>query len=336
MTKTKLILTHDGAVDEFASVALLCSPAFLEQYDIVAVIVINGDTYGVPAYWCTKRILNMCGQPDVPVGLSSARAFNGFPWQYRQFPLILNTLPALPELGSYGNIVSAGAVIDDVLTGNEDTFVLLQLGGLTASAQLFENNWHRIQSMFWMGGVIPNEDGQPVMGNIDGGIVPDAPLYSEWNVFYDPTATESVYGSLNAVGAPIYQFPLNVTNAYPNNADWIRAALNPLAKNHRVIDFLANAYAAVVPQGGASLWDVVTTIGLMNDANTSGGPFFGFSEKSILVGTEYGPDQARLTVLPTGSEIVGYSVNFATPSASVEQVHCYAVNQWKSIPNFPN
>ena len=159
------------------------------------------------------------------------------------------------------------------------------------------------------------------------------PLYSEWNVFYDPFATESVYGSLNAVGAPIYQFPLNVTNAFPNSAEWIRTALNPLAREHRVIDFLANAYAAVVPQGGASLWDVVTTIGLMNDANPNGGNFFGYSEKTVLVGTEYGPDQARLTVVPPESGIAGYSVHFATPNASVDEVHSYAVDQWKSIPN---
>ena len=172
MSRTKLILTHDGAVDEFASVALLCSPAFQDRYDLVAVIVINGDTYGVPAYWCTKRILKMCHRPGVPVGLSSARAFNGFPWQYRQFPLILNTLPALPELDSCGETRSAEDVIAEVLAASDDSFVLLQLGGLTASAQLFENNWHRIQSMFWMGGVIPDADGNPVMGNIDGGIVP--------------------------------------------------------------------------------------------------------------------------------------------------------------------
>lgn len=329
MTKIPLLVTHDGSVDEFASIALLCGADFQARYDIKGVVVINGDTLGVPAYYCTKRILNMCGQGQVPVGLSAARAINGFPWAYRQFPLILNTLPALPEMPG---LEDQEIVDGDVLLGNimkeagDGELAVLNLGGLTPFAQVLGelNAWHKVQSMFWMGGVLPG-----ALGNIDAGIVPGAPMNSEWNVFFDPPAVQEVYNNLKP--AEIYQFPLNVTNDYPNSSAWIRGYLNPSArKGHQVVDFLANAYAAVVPQGGASLWDVVTTIGLMNTGNTPGETFFNYSQTDVWVQSAYGPDEGRLMPATSGG---GRTINVAEKNATADAVSAYALAQWESIPN---
>jgi len=96
--KIPLVVLHDGAVDEFASIALLTAPDFQEAFDLKGVVVVNGDCYGAPAVWVTQRILNMGGMGHVKVGLSNTRAVNGFPWSYRQYPLVLNTMPALPEI----------------------------------------------------------------------------------------------------------------------------------------------------------------------------------------------------------------------------------------------
>ncbi|WP_299372145.1 nucleoside hydrolase [uncultured Tateyamaria sp.] len=325
MTRTPLLVTHDGSVDEFASIALLCGSDFLENYEMQGIVVINGDTLGEPAYWCTKRILNMCGQGDVPVGLSAARAINGFPWAYRQFPLILNTLPALPEIDGLEqqDIVDGDALLADIMTNAGDgELVVLHLGGLTPFAQIAGdlNLWHKVKSMYWMGGVVDD-----VAGNIDPGIVPGAPPFSEWNVFFDPPAVQKVYD--NCLPAPIYQFPLNVTNAYPNSAEWIRTNLNPFARDHQVVDFLANAYAAVVPQGGASLWDVVTTIGLMNGDQK----YFGYKEYRVYVESAYGANQGRIMEATSGG---GRAINIATPNAKASVVSDYALEQWKSIPNY--
>jgi len=330
MTKTPLLVTHDGSVDEFASIALLCGADFQAHYDIRGVVVINGDTLGVPAYHCTKRILNMCGQAQVPVGLSAARAINGFPWAYRQFPLILNTLPALPEIpGLDCQVIPDGdALLANVMTGAADgELVVLNLGGLTPFAQVAGalNLWHKVKSMFWMGGVL----GEDTLGNIDAGIVPGAPQHSEWNVFFDPPAVQQVYD--NCKPAEIYQFPLNVTNAYPNSADWIRGSLNPSARaGHQVVDFLANAYAAVVPQGGASLWDVVTTIGLMNSGNSADVTFFGYTRSDVWVDSAYGPNEGRLMPANSGG---GRAINVAEQQATADAVRAYALQQWESIAN---
>ncbi len=331
MTKTPLLVTHDGSVDEFASIALLCGSDFLANYDLQGIVVINGDTLGVPAYWCTKRILNMCGQGHVPVGLSAARAVNGFPWAYRQFPLILNTLPALPEMPGLedADIVDGDHLLADIMTNAEEgALAVLNLGGLTPFAQVAGdlNMWSKVKCMYWMGGVI----GDTVPGNIDPGIVPGAPEHSEWNVFFDPGAVQTVYNEM--LPAPIYQFPLNVTNDYPNSAEWVRSSLNPSANaGHRVVNFLANAYAAVVPQGGASLWDVVTTIGLMNTGSSAGVTFFDYEAHDVHVGTQYGPNEGRIITSTSGG---GRRINVATKNAPVETVHGYALGQWESIPNF--
>jgi len=342
MSKIPLVLCHDGAVDEFASVALLCAPDFVQQYDLKGVIVINGDTLGVAAYWCTKRILNMCGQGHIPVGLSQTRAYNGFPWAYRQFPLILNTLPALPELPDqdHGPIANGDQLLADIFSNADaDTLTLLSLGGMTPVADVLNvaGNPAKLRNIFWMGGVFdtkePNGQYKPCPGNIDGGIVPGAPMYSEWNVFYDPFAAQSVYDNSNNV--KFYQFPLNVTNDYPNCAQWIRHEMNPLARSHQVVDFLANAYSAVVPQGGASLWDVVTTIGLMNNVKN----FFSYESRDIRVETSFGANEGRLMNATKGG---GRSVQVAQPAYKTsddntkvdEEVRNYALEQWAAIPNY--
>ena len=330
MTRIPLLVTHDGSVDEFASIALLCGADFQARYEIMGVIVINGDTLGVPAYWCTKRILNMCGQHDVPVGLSAARAINGFPWAYRQFPLILNTLPALPVIQGLEDqpIADGDSMLADIMRRAPDGgLVCLHLGGLTPFAQVAGelDLWHKVKSMYWMGGVMGD-----TLGNIDPGIVPGAPPNSEWNVYFDPPAVQTVYD--NCLPAPIYQFPLNVTNEYPNSATWITHHLNPSANaGHQVVDFLANAYAAVVPQGGASLWDVVTTIGLMNEGNSANQTFYDYAPRDVSVVTKYGPEEGRIKDATSGG---GRTINVAMQKASADDVRAYALAQWESIPNY--
>jgi len=355
VSKIPLLVTHDGAVDEFASIALLCGEDFQAHYDLKGVVVINGDTLGVPAYWCTKRILHMCNRPEVPVELSNARAVNGFPWAYRQFPLILNTLPALPEIDETPQVCPSNNTLLRSIVENADdgTLVVLNLGGLTPFAQVLGDLhlWHKINAMYWMGGAFDTvvaDKHVPAVGNIDAGIVPGAPMHSEWNVFFDPGAVKQVYDHLHP--SKIYQFPLNVTDAYPNSAQWIRNAMNPLAREHRVIDFLANAYASVVPQGGASLWDIVTTIGLMNEFQPEDEKFFAYKPRDIVVETRYGPNEGRLIDATNGG---GRRLFVAEPflgsddcstgedktlleeqqAEAVDRVRNYALSQWKSIPN---
>jgi len=281
--KIPLVVLHDGAVDEFASIALLTAPDFQEAFDLKGVVVVNGDCYGAPAVWVTQRILNMGGMGHVKVGLSNTRAVNGFPWSYRQYPLVLNTMPALPEVPDLEcqPILDGDELLASIVKkSDQGSLVVLVLSGLTPLAHCMQKHpkwWNKIKSLYWMGGAI----GTKIGGNISPDLVPNAPMHSEWNVFYDPFAANDVYENLTP--APIYQFPLNVTNAYPNEESWIRKKMNPLAKSHPVIDFLANAYSVVVPQGGACLWDVVTTIGLLNEVKGLGPDraFYNYVDTSV-------------------------------------------------------
>lgn len=331
-TKIPLLVLHDGAVDEFASIALLMGPDFRENFDLQGVIVVNGDCYGAPAVWVTRRILAMGGMENVKVGLSNTRAVNGFPWGYRQYPLVLNTMPALqeiPDLEKHPILDGDELIASIVKRADQSSLVVLTLSGLTPLTHCMERNptwWNKIKSLYWMGGAI----GSHVGGNISPDLVPDAPMHSEWNVFYDPFAARSVYENLTP--AEIYQFPLNVTNSYPNDASWIRSHLNPLATSNRIIDFLANAYSVVVPQGGACLWDVVTTIGLLNEVEglDSKRTFFDYTDTELWVETNYGPNQGRIM---DAKDKQGRTIKIASAAKNhtTAKVRDYALNQWKSI-----
>ncbi len=330
--KIPLVVLHDGAVDEFASIALLMGHDFQNTFDLQGVIVVNGDCYGAPAVWVTQRILAMGGMTDVKVGLSNTRAVNGFPWAYRQYPLVLNTMPALKEIpGLEDNPPIDGdeLLASIVKRADQDSLVVLTLSGLTPLAHCMQRDpswWNKIKSLYWMGGVI----GAHVPGNISPDLVPNAPMHSEWNVFYDPFAAKAVYENLHP--AQIYQFPLNVTNAYPNEASWIRDKMNPLAKKHPVIDFLANAYSVVVPQGGACLWDVVTTIGLLNEIKDldKDRAFFDYTDTKLWIETSYGPEQGRVK---DAGDKSGRTVKIASAAKgkTAAMVRKYALDQWSSI-----
>lgn len=327
-----LVVLHDGAVDEFASIALLMAPDFRDAFDLQGVIVVNGDCYGEPAVWVTRRILAMGGMGDVKVGLSNTRAVNGFPWSYRQYPLVLNTMPALQEIPDlerqpiYDGDELLASIVKKV---DQASLVVLTLSGLTPLTHCMEKNptwWNKVKSLYWMGGAI----GDHVGGNISPDLVPNAPQHSEWNVFYDPFAANAVYEHLKP--AQIYQFPLNVTNAYQNDAEWIRKHMNPLAKSHPIIDFLANAYSVVVPQGGACLWDVVTTIGLLNEIEGPDGDhaFFDYTDMKLWIETKYGPNQGRVM---DAKDRQGRIVKIASAAKgkTPKLVRDYALNQWAKI-----
>ena len=66
---------------------------------------------------------------------------------------------------------------------------------------------NKISEIVWMGGVYKTD--QTPFGNIDTGIAPGANPYAEWNVYWDPKATQEVLNS----GIKIKMFPTGVGSA---------------------------------------------------------------------------------------------------------------------------
>ena len=91
MEKKPVILIQDGAVDELMSIFLLQSIS--DQVDLLGIVVVNGDCLGEPTVEVTQKILQVIGTPAIPVALSDARAVNAFPWDYRQYSMMVNLLP---------------------------------------------------------------------------------------------------------------------------------------------------------------------------------------------------------------------------------------------------
>lgn len=322
-----LIFNHDGAVDEFMAMALLMTPDFTAAYDLQGVIVTNADCLGHEAVEVTRKIVKLAGL-DIPVGLSSSRGVNPFPWIYRQYPLMLNPLPVLPQSDIPTQPADGDALFRELLQAAAPrSITLLVTCPFTTLSELLLADpglAQGIKKIVWMGGALggdePKEWGSP--GNIDPGIVPNPPPWSEWNAYWDPAAVAHVLG----LGIEIVDFMLNVTNDFPIDSQWIIDNLDPHAATAPWCNLGANSYSMVVPQGGFCLWDVATTVYLTRPE------FFAYESETLEIITEHGPDEARLVRSDCGSPVtVAKSKTDADGnSLSKDEVLRYVVEQWSA------
>ena len=97
-----------------------------------------------------------------------------------------------------------------------------------------------------MGGVYITEE--TPFGNIDTGVAPGANPNAEWNVYWDPQATQDVLQS----GIKVKMFPLNVTNSVTLSGEIIRKYFIPDSNQYPALDLAAQMYALVAFQYGFS------------------------------------------------------------------------------------
>ncbi len=77
---TPLVFIHDAAIDDFVATLLIQS---MSQYELQAVIIAGADCVPQPGLAVASQVNQFIGRPDLPLGLSSARGWNAFPWPYR-------------------------------------------------------------------------------------------------------------------------------------------------------------------------------------------------------------------------------------------------------------
>lgn len=331
----RVILFHDGAIDELMSVALLMTMRS-SSIEYLGSFVVNGDCLAGPTVEVQHKILDYMtaldpGLPDgtfvLPVG---SRAVNAFPWTYRQYSMMANLLPALNRGGDAGRsagpaprLANVAAKVRELAAEPGDRFTILSLGPLTPIADLVDDFGPGIRDLveeiIWMGGAVPPEGGIPpgrTIGNIDTGIAIGANPNAEWNAYWDPYAVDTVFRS----GIPIRLFPLNVTNDYPLDAAFFERYVYPNA-GCPMIDLAGQMYSTVAFETGYCFWDTVTTAYL-------GKPdLFGFEPLQLGIDTDFAsPDFGSLTRCADG-----VTIHVARQAEKVEAFYDYYVAQLRAV-----
>ena len=317
----RVIIIHDGAMDEIMSLALVASmPDTVIEY----VGVINGDCIAYTTVQLSYKTFSLCGLNQPNIYLSDARAVNAFPWSYRKDCLSANLLPLVNQYQTDPPFLTPKNR-EDLLSYMESAaasgaFTLLCLGPLSDAAYLVENLTNPTQvidSIVWTGGDISLTPNTLPPVNIDTGQSPGANPYAEWNVYWDPFAVATVFAS----GVPVTMFPTLVTDQVPLSQEMLFAEFIPAAKNYRIVDLASQLYAIAGYESGYHLWNTCTAAYLARpDLYTT-------EQLNITVDTSLDPTkQGTMYVVETG----GYSVNVAT-SVNTSGFYSYYLAQLETF-----
>ncbi len=328
MPQTKnTIIIHDGATDELMSILFAAS---MPNINLKGIMVLNADCQGYPTAKVSSKLLDLIHLTDVPVAVSGARAWNAFPWTYRQYSLMVDLLPMVNQYKKDVQVPEPQMdfplvkMVDKVYRENDCAPVtLLCLSPVTDIAEAINSDpdfKNKVSEIIWMGGVyITNET---TAGNIDTGIAPGANPNAEWNVYWDPQATKDVLAS----GIKVKMFPLNVTNSVILSGDIIRKYFLPDSDKYPALSLAAQMYSLVAFQYGFSFWDTAATAYLGNPGL--------YTFKQAIVEVDTSPDPTKqgtmLVEFVTDEQPLETSIEIAT-CINVNKFYDYYVKQLKTL-----
>lgn len=320
---------HDGAIDELVCIPLLAS--MQPQVDLKGIWITPADCLRFPTAIACQKILAFLGNPNVAMWTTDSSSPRPFPWEYRQYAMMVNLLPLLNQVSVIERArqipvvhassqsrkgASVSQAFSHMLNSRKDladqqiTFLVTcpftDLATLLADIPALKN---KIGSIVWMGGSIN------AGGNIDTGIAPGANPNAEWNAYWDPFATQAVFAS----GIPIYMFPLDVTNQAFLTPAILQQYFLPNSSNP-VMNLVAQMYALVAFQGGYSFWDTLTAAYIGNPG------LFTFAAQNLSISVEESAaDFGAITVDPNG-----YPINVCQ-TVNVNAFYNYLAQQLMSL-----
>lgn len=309
MTKPVVII-HDAAIDEYMSTILLTT---MQDVRLDGIVIVNADCIYGPAMDAAWRIQQFIGRTDIPLSLSNARGLNPFPWEYRADCIKQGQIAALDPFGPHPDwppYPNGDDWLEQHLDAAPEPVTLLCLCPATPIADLLKRRpdlMKKVAQIVWMAGAID------VKGNLDPTTLPVANLYAEWNVFWDPEASNWLLGQTTV---PIVVFPLDVTNQAKLSPDFLNKLMIQ-GKTHSYSDLASQSYALVSDEPFYEMWDVVTTCYLTHPE------FFEPPQKmQLCVGTKGAKEGA---MLPDSN---APSVDVVMQIADIEAFYAYVLNQF--------
>jgi purine nucleosidase len=305
----------------------------MPNIDLSAVWITPADCLAFPTADACGRMQTLIGAAGVPLYLSDSSSERPFPWEYRQYAMMVNLLPILnptppfaaPPLNqvSFGsvNAPAQAAAFADLVKAAADgagsaatMLVTCPCTDLARLMTLAPSIADSIGEIVWMGGTIN------AGGNIDTGIAPGANPNAEWNAYWDPASVLTVLES----GLRFTMFPLDITNLTALSPATLQQYFLPKASSNELINLICQMYALVAFQGGYSFWDTLTAAYLGNPG------LFTFQSESVNI--DINPQS------PTFGQFIGtgHTVNmcsgFAAGTTQGPQLfYQYLVSQLMSI-----
>ena len=271
---------HDGSVDDFAALSLLAKA----KCTMDAVFVTDGDCYAEPAAIVSKRILALCGGPDIPVFKNHSTLPNPFPSEWRQDSLRIMESPPLRNIG-HNDVEGMGGedAMNNMLNRATSPVYLVSTSPLTATARVLtqQPQWAaNVSGILWMGGALG------VPGNVDA---PNHDGTAEWNSYADPHAVKNVLAS----GVPVTLCPLDVCHKVPVDAKFVDR-LND-QRCIPIFDVLSTMYSLVCFREYFA-WDLLTA------AYYIWPELFSLRETRVSV-TQSGISRGRITIDDHGTAV---------------------------------
>lgn len=251
-----LVFIHDAAIDDFVATLLIEA---MPDVALKGVVIVNADCIAEPGIEVAARVNAFMGRPDLPLGLSAARGYNAFPWEYRSDCVRLGEIDCLkpyqadlPTPPPDGDALLA-QLLEEAIAAGEKLSVLLTTGFTTLTDLLAARPElaQGVGRIAWMGGALDAD------GNLDPKTVPAsiANKHAEWNVFWDPFAADRGLAELPAMAV----FPLDITDDSKITAAFM-ATLEAQAEQWSFSRFAWEAYTLVSDEPFYDMWDVTAAL----------------------------------------------------------------------------
>lgn len=305
MSKSLVLLDHDGGIDDYLSVLLMMT---MDNVDPIGIVVTPADCYIEPAVGVTRKILDLLDRTEIPVAASTVRGINPFPPLYRRDSYIIDHLPILNESGEVRTPLLAESGQEFMVRAIREattSVTLMVTGPLTtvaAALNLAPDLEAKIEKIVWMGGALN------VPGNVESAWEPGHDGSAEWNAFWDPIAVARVWQTQ----IPIVLCSLDITNTVPVTSEFVRRIAGQ--RRYPLSDLAGQCYALAIPQD-YYFWDVLATAYLARPQ------LYQLEEIETAIVTT-GCSQGRTTVQSGGRKIQ------VMKQVMVDRFYEYILQQW--------
>eukprot|EP01065_Artemidia_motanka_P051115 TRINITY_DN890_c0_g1_i2.p1 TRINITY_DN890_c0_g1~~TRINITY_DN890_c0_g1_i2.p1 ORF type:complete len:341 (+),score=88.44 TRINITY_DN890_c0_g1_i2:91-1113(+) len=323
-----IVFIQDAAIDDFVCTLLLTrasetSAAFRGE------IIVNADSVLPDSMQAVSKMHAALGvQGQVPLSLSGARMYNGFPWAYRAETQLFNNLSSLAPFHSAVSwpYVDGDRWLLEFLENSTNGSVDVALTtAATPVVNVLQKHPHlaaKIKRVLWMAGAVH------VPGNLDPSEFNWRNSKAEWNVFADPFAAKDLLLQSQAHGFPVLLFPLDISDTTPIRGAYMQAlreALNqttPGTPEHQLRQVVLDAYNLVQGDAFYRLWDA-TTVGYLQWPELYAAP----KPLPLTVETDPAKEQGwtRVCAPSEGCPKVQVFTSFASEEARKQFIHNVAV-----------